>query len=308
MKKQSASSSRAEPNQTVISKIFLRWNTHLPSVGSLAMAAVFIATVSGVILAISYDIKEPYHSLQAMAIGNSAAVFFRGLHYWAAQLFLVLIFSHIIEHLARKGEKEVGWGIWLRLMIVLPITGYVMISGFILKGDPEGLLARRILGGLLQTIPLWGDRFEMAVLGPINDLQITYIHHSATAAVCLLFIMFEHMRRVWCGRESWVWIMSISVILTYGAGVGLHDGFDPIVKGPWYFLGMQEILGWTTRPGIVILCGALLLGLMAALPRLPGPASRGVKVSLGWLCVVYIVLSIIGGFFRGANWVWQWPL
>jgi hypothetical protein len=98
-------------------------------------------------------------------------------------------------------------------------------------------------------------------------------------------------------------------ILALGLTPGLHDGLDPIVKGPWYFLGLQEILHWTHRPVWVLWGGVLPFAALYAVRDLPAPDTRRVKRILLASGMAYGLLCLVGGFFRGENWsgVAVWP-
>ena len=90
---------------------------------------------------------------------------------------------------------------------------------------------------------------------------------------------------------------------------GLHDGLDPMVKGPWYFLGLQEILHWTPWPVVVIatLYGALVIPNAGAIvTTLLDPSLPAISVSLAtpqgslavWLHV--LAFDLIAG--KGLGW------
>jgi hypothetical protein len=89
-------------------------------------------------------------------------------------------------------------------------------------------------------------------------------------------------------------------------------------KAPWYFLGLQELLVYFT-PWIagVAIPVFVIIGLMA-IPYIDvGRQERQDTVvfiyekqirrlfSAG-LCL-WIVLTVVGLYFRGPNWAWQWP-
>ena len=87
-------------------------------------------------------------------------------------------------------------------------------------------------------------------------------------------------------------------------------------KAPWYFLGLQELVHYSAFVG-GILVPTLVLMLLAILPFLD-PAQRGVGIWFAperrWanrIFAVFVALSVlftlIGTFFRGANWAWIWP-
>jgi quinol-cytochrome oxidoreductase complex cytochrome b subunit len=87
-------------------------------------------------------------------------------------------------------------------------------------------------------------------------------------------------------------------------------------KAPWYFLGLQELVHYSAFTG-GILVPTLLLMLLVFLPFLD-PVPHGVGIWFAperrWanrifaVVVVFAVLfTLIGTFFRGANWAWVWP-
>jgi quinol-cytochrome oxidoreductase complex cytochrome b subunit len=84
-------------------------------------------------------------------------------------------------------------------------------------------------------------------------------------------------------------------------------------KAPWYFAALQELLSHF-HPMIagVLVPGAIVTGMFALpyLDRNPASSIRTRKVAVVTFTVflvVWIVLTIIGFAFRGANWGWVWP-
>ncbi len=87
-------------------------------------------------------------------------------------------------------------------------------------------------------------------------------------------------------------------------------------KAPWYFLGLQELVHYSALVGGVVI-PTLIAAALVALPyvdRSPGgsgrwfaPERRTANTVFTVLVVVFVVLTIIGTLFRGANWAWVWP-
>jgi len=89
-------------------------------------------------------------------------------------------------------------------------------------------------------------------------------------------------------------------------------------KAPWYFLGLQELLVYFT-PWIagVVIPVFVIIGLMA-IPYIDvGRQEKKDTVVFVYekqirrlfsagLCL-WIVLTVVGLYFRGPNWAWQWP-
>ena len=89
-------------------------------------------------------------------------------------------------------------------------------------------------------------------------------------------------------------------------------------KAPWYFLGLQELLVYFT-PWIagVAIPALAIIGLMA-IPYIDVGRQENTggfvfiyekqihRLFSAGLCI-WIVLTVIGLYFRGPNWSWQWP-
>ncbi len=275
--------------------------------GTIAFSSFIIAAITGVLLALPYDIKNAYDSIAMMLLTNPAGTFFRNLHYWSAQIFLIFSFLHIVDHFRRSTEVEVNSGVWIRLTFSLLFIFYIMISGFILKGDADGLQAFRILKSLIEEIPFIGNTIAFTFLGKEDDLQIVYINHIATATIFLWIIIVEHAKLFWTKTSTFVLSLIGIIFLSCIFTPSLHDGRNPIVKGPWYFLGFQEIFHWLPQPFWVIVFIAVVLIIFYLLPKFNIILSRIVKFGFLSIILIYLLLIVIGFFFRGENWKFVLP-
>jgi len=274
-----------------------------PTYGDLGFAAFVVAVLTGILLAIPYDVREPYASIARLRLANPAAAYFRNVHYWSAQLFLIFTALHVWDHLRQSTERNVARGAWMRLMLAFPLAAFVMVSGFMLKGDAEGLQAWRIISTVTASLPIVGPVLSVLFFGAGNgDLQIVYVHHVATASIFLWLLVVEHARAVWPRAVATLAIFAPVAVVSLFASPGLHDGLDPVVKGPWYFLGLQEMLHWLSHPVLSVVAGLVALGAVLALPWLSPRVSRLMKLGLAAALGIYLTLTAVGFFFRGANW------
>jgi quinol-cytochrome oxidoreductase complex cytochrome b subunit len=289
-------SEREPPGRLVTS----RWGTF----GDLATAAFVTAAASGAIIAVPYDPTDAYGSIAAVLLANPAASFFRNAHYWSGQVCLVLTLLHVWDHLAARTEGRVGVGVWLRLAVTVPLLAFIMLSGFMLRGDPEARQALRILTEATGQVPGVGSLLATFVFGATERLGLVYLQHAATATIIVWLFIIEHSRRVWPRIRAFLAVALLTLGLSLVLTPGLHDALDPVVKGPWYFLGLQEILHWTPWPRVVLLAGAATVAALFAV-RLGGPRSaRALTGGLLGLTVVYAALCLVGAFLRGENWGW----
>jgi len=275
--------------------------------GQISFAAFLIAAVSGVFLAIPFNIKNPVDSLSYMLLTNPGGVLFRNIHYWSAQIFLIFSILHIYDHLNKSTERDVKTGVWLRLTFSLLVIFFVMLSGFIIKGDADSVQAKRIITALFQYIPFIGKNLSLTFLGPDNDYQILYVQHIAVATIFLWIIIVEHSKLIWPKLKIVLYLLPVIILVGYLFPPQLHNGLNPIMKGPWYFLGLQEILHWLSYPFIIIVLILFYLTAVAFLPKYSIKYSVLTKRIIFISFVVYSILIIIGYYFRGEDWKFVMP-
>ncbi len=277
--------------------------------GGFAFASLLVVAVSGIGLALPFDAHKPYDSVALLLLTNPGARFYRNIHYFAAQIFLVLTLVHTWDHLRRSTERRLSAPMWARVTLSLPLVALLMLSGFILKGDAESVQALRIVSTVAGQIPLVGRSLAVAAFGPATgDLQVLYLHHIATATVLVWLIVAEHARAIWPKTLPVVLVFTVTAGLGLFISPTLHDGFDTLVRGPWYFLGVQELLHWTAHPGLVIAFICVVLCAVFWLPRLSEDRARRVKAALAVCVVGYGAITAFALVFRGENWSLVSPL
>lgn len=283
---------------------FLKFDTW----GFLAIANFLVCLLSGIFLAIPFDVDQPLDSITTMLLTNPGASFLRNAHYWSAQLFLIFTILHTWEYLKADRSKKTRKGVWLRLVISLFFVFYVMISGFILKADMDSQQARRIIDALANDVPLIGNLLAYSLIGKEGSYQVLYMQHIATATIFIVVIILEHARTIWTrGRTFFITALFIALLSVLWRAP-LHDNITPVVKGPWYFLGLQEILHWMTAPGWLLL---ILTGFLVLVYFIPKMNSRQAGISrriILYSFYGYMVLTAIAYFFRGQDWEWDWSM
>jgi len=288
-----------------ISHIFskLKFDTY----GWIAVSSLLVCTVSGIPLAVPYDVTSPFESLSLILLDNPAASFIRNLHFWSAQIFLIFTLIHVFDHFPKYTEYNLSKGVWFRLILSLVAVFFVMLTGFLLRGDPDAVQARQILSVLLLELPLAGRIIEYSLLGSPGSLQLIYIHHVATTTILIFIIFYEHAGSLWPKFYNFLLVFFLLVIISFFFRAPLHDGYNPVIKGPWYFVGLQEILHWLKNPSLVWWLILFLLLIMLLIRFSYGKVNKVFKRTLLLSVLVYILLTIIGYFFRGENWNWEIP-
>jgi quinol-cytochrome oxidoreductase complex cytochrome b subunit len=276
--------------------------------GSFAVASLLICAFSGAFLTVSYDSSHAYLSVTTLVTANPAASFIRNIHYWSAQLFLIFTILHAIENLLRSGELKIKSGsVWLRLVFSVIVAWYAMVSGFILKADPDSEQAQRILTSLLESIPVAGAGLRLMLAGSEGSFQLVYIQHAATATFLLIVLIAGHTRGL--KVKSWIGLTVILAVIFLSFALRAPLGTENIagVKGPWYFIGLQEMLHWLGKPSQALLVMVVLLLIFASIYFIKNKYTTLAKYLLFSLLIAYSLLTITGTFYRSSSWNWQWP-
>ncbi len=266
-----------------------------------------ICLISGIFVAIPYNVETPFLSISTMMVLNPAASFFRNIHFWSAQFFLIFVLIHIWDHFNKSEGIVLKRGIWFRLTLGILIIFLVMLTGFLLKGDTDSKQAWRILDSLLLGIPIIGDVLSSSLLGKEGSLQLVYVHHIATFTIIIVIITFEHSRKIWAKIPTLIAVLIVTLIISYFFTPPLHDGINTTIKGPWYFVGFQEILYWLSTPSISIGIIVLFLALVYIIPFSGQRVSFFSKRLLLIFTIIYFLLTLSGMFLRGENWKLVWP-
>lgn len=282
------------------------WSLIGDTFGGIAVSSLLVCVISGIVLAIPYQVSDPYLSLSQILLSNPSAVIARNLHYWSAQFFLVFTLIHMIDHFRISRERELRIGPWFRLLISVFIVFYALLSGFILKGDADSEQALLIFRSLFESIPLVGELLSQALLGNTESYLLLYVNHISLATIFIILILFEHARVIWGKAITFVIVFLFLLLLALFFQAPLHDNLNPVLKGPWYFLGLQEILHWMSRPGWIWLFIMILFLPLIFLPYIRRSHARYLKLFMLALLVFYAVLTFIAYFFRGEEWRWEW--
>jgi quinol-cytochrome oxidoreductase complex cytochrome b subunit len=287
-----------------------RWRYTLAAGGT----AIFLMLILGVtgILEMFYYVPNPQEaalSVQTITYHVPFGGFIRNLHYWAAQLLLIVSAIHLLRVVftaayshPRRFNYLLGLGLFI-LAFLLDFTGYV------LRWDVN--ICYPLLTGtnLLKTIPGIGTFLHRLALGGgeacSTGLLRFYIWHIFGLTIIAFILMVWHAFRV--RRDGGIAVpppklradnerisrnelvhREALAILVVGTVLILMASFLPApiapamtgnpivteeVRAPWFFLWVQQMLKWGDPFIFGILIPLGLLALLALIPYiLPKPA------------------------------------
>ncbi|MEI7421228.1 MAG: multiheme c-type cytochrome [Prolixibacteraceae bacterium] len=271
--------------------------------GWMAVSALIMCCISGVLLAIPYDFFKAYESVFELLMLNPVGSFIRNLHYWSAQLFFITFILHVYDHFSKSTETNIrSNGTWFFLSLVIIFAGYEMISGFMLKGDASAVQARMIITSMLESIPIAGKMLSSAFTGSGDHWLIVYVQHIATGTIFLFIGIYEHVRTLWPRLKTLFIVLLALLIISFFLRAPLGFLESNQLRGPWFFVGVQEMLHQTSHPGYVTALFILLIFSIFFLTQLPQKIRDYVKIGLLFAGVFYLFLTAFVFLFRGENW------
>lgn len=257
---------------------------YLPRIG---LASLILCVVSGIILSFQYrpfgNIFQNVEEITSMAPFGR---FFRQLHYGSGQLFVILMAFHTLEHFLKRRYRSFSKLQWTWLIFSLGLSFFALFTGFVLKGDKEGLFAGSIFMNILRTIPLAGNSISRLFVVPGRSLLfLPYLYHVLFLPALIVFFLKDHIRE-WIPDRRFMFVATVGLFLfALFAPTRLDippDSPVPLVEGPWFFLGIQSLLK-VIQP---LWAGLIIPGLFAAsLFSLPLAGERTGR------CLHYLVIT-----------------
>lgn len=262
--------------------------------GSVTTAALFWALLSGVIVAYQYEVFSPFVSTVAMNTLIPFGGFFRSLHYWSAQIFFLGMLWHTFERLCDASlysGRLIRWGL---LAGTVPMAVLALFTGYVLKWDATGRAAGHIAENLLLSVPVLGVQLNRFLVAVSEDgLMRVYAAHIGLSLGLWWLGTWFHTRRVTFTYNDAGVVLLVCALLSIVLEAPLEQGaLEPnIIKGPWFFLGVQELLKHIAPfwAGIVFPAVPVLSLTLLPLTRLH---KLCVGVMVGW-CVIYTGLTLL---------------
>ncbi len=242
------------------------------------MSALVICLVSGIVLVFQYQpAGNVFQNMEEITTLIPFGWLFRKVHYASGQLFVILMLLHTIDHFLRKRYKNYSVKTWVLLVIPLGLCFFELFTGFILKGDKEGIFAGQIFMNILKGIPLIGPPVSRLLIVPGNDFfLLPYLYHCFFLPVLILYLIRQHIRPWFQDRKTFfagiLFFMVYALLMPQPMDIPPEAAVKDIAS-PWFFLGIQTllktlnpVLAGIVLPGIFLLC-LLLLPVCAKMSR-----------------------------------------
>lgn len=248
--------------------------------GGICLFLFGLQFVTGMTLALYY---VPHHEYANKSIADivtrlNMGWFFRSLHHWGAHLAILALLVHVFSTLLLKAYRKPRELVWVTGFILLGITVFFGLSGYLLIWDERAFAAVRVATGGAGNLPVIGGFIQSFLRGGIDVTGDTlirfYAFHVSILPVITLFIAGLHMVIVLYHGMSvppslqdtpqrtvpffpnilykdiiiWLLVLGITVTLATVLPPEIGKKADPLAPAPenikpeWYFLFLFQTL------------------------------------------------------------------
>lgn len=260
--------------------------------GGGSLISLFLSILSGIVVALQYESSEPFYSTSAIELVVPYGSFWRGLHYYSSQAFFLLLLAHLAVVLW-KNEVEFRRGAWIRLCATLPCGVLLLFTGYVLRGDATGEAAGAIAEHICLSVPLIGAQlndllFDLAGSG----LRKVYAHHVIGLVVLGGMAAWPHLRRYTARWRNHLVLVLVTVLVAIAVPAPMEPNRFGLlfIAGPWFFLGLQELLRFLSPFVAGVLTPLLPVALLFWLPAASRPRAV-VLLAIGLWLLVYGALT-----------------
>jgi len=262
--------------------------------GGQALVCLYVSILSGIVLALQYNPAEPFYSSATLELVVPYGRFWRALHFYSSQAFFLLLLLHLMVILQQKGYIAPRIP-WLRLMASLPIALLLLFTGYVLRGDATGEAAGAIAEHIALSIPVLGQPlnqllFDISAAG----MRKVYANHLIGLMALGMFSLWPHLKKYQIRPSHQIQ----SALLVFLVCLILPAPMEPArigmthIAGPWFFLGLQELLRFVPPFWAGVIVPALVLTALFLYPKSPEQQKTTNSCILIW-CGFYTLLTLI---------------
>lgn len=248
--------------------------------GGLTLFLFVLQFITGMALALYYvpHAEHAHKSIIEIVTKLNLGWLFRSLHHWGAQLAIVTLFIHLFSTLLLKSYRKPRELIWVTGFLLLVISIFFGLSGYLLLWDERAFAAVRVATGGAGNLPVLGEFIKNFLRGGIDVTGETlirfYAFHAAILPVVTLVLIGLHVVLVQFhgmsvplsqqGRQgrpvpffpnllykdTIIWLLCLGVVVTLAVlfPPEIAKKADPLAPAPdnikpeWYFLFLFQTL------------------------------------------------------------------
>lgn len=253
--------------------------------GAKSLVSLYISVLSGVVLALQYDFSNPFYSALSLDLLLPYGAFWRSLHFYSSQIFFLFSVVHLVAVLVGPSQQY-SLKKWMWLSATLPLSLLLLFTGYVLRGDYTGESAGHIAENICISIPIVGNMINSLLFSISGDgMKRVYANHVIGLGVFWGIFAWDHLRRyrVHMMRHGWLIFFILLIPVVWDAPMELMKGGVFYISGPWFFLGLQELLRYLPVFWAGVFFPMLLLVAVVFLQQRTPLGKRAQLFSCGWL-------------------------
>lgn len=216
----------------------------------ISVALFNVSMLSGLIVAFVYKPDIAYESVQKLTYLIPYGSFFRELHYFSSEAFLVAVLLHVALEIV-KIKINIDESSWNYSLLAFLLLFFIMFTGYVLKADLSGFSAGEVSISLLKQTPLL-DNFLPLFQDNSMFVWKFYLWHILFLPILLTYAIYVHVKNL--KTKYFIIGLGITVfcmiVFTMPKDIP-HESISLHVEGPWFFLGAENLLMLGTNPILV---------------------------------------------------------
>jgi quinol-cytochrome oxidoreductase complex cytochrome b subunit len=280
------------------------------ALGGLCLVLVMILMGTGMLMLLTYQPfpELAYGSVQALENQFIFGRMIRSMHYFAANLLVILISCHVLRVFftgGYQGKRKVNWIIGVCILSLVLLSCF---TGYLLPWDQTAFWAVTICINMFDYVPA-GSFLKGLVISPDGvsgkTLQLFFTLHTSLIPATLILLLATHFWKIRKARGVVIpgqnslenndkppmvktnpnlllregvaalvllaLVMVLALFFDAPLDAMANAGLSPNpAKAPWYFSGFQELLLHFHPFVAVFIIPALLFSLLLYLPFKPG--------------------------------------
>ncbi|MFH1216011.1 MAG: cytochrome b N-terminal domain-containing protein [Pseudomonadota bacterium] len=212
--------------------------------GAKSLVALYISVVSGIVVAWQYAPENPFYSASSLDLLIPFGLFWRSLHFYSSQIFFLLSIIHLLVILFGTAPR-LSLGKWIWLNATMPVALLLLFTGYVLRGDATGESAGLIAENICLAIPVVGKMINSLLFAISEEgMKRVYANHVIGLAVLWVIFAWDHLRRyrVQVSEHGGLIVAILGVAVMWNAPMEPMQLGVFHISGPWFFLGLQELL------------------------------------------------------------------
>ena len=216
--------------------------------GGLALFLLVIQVITGMVLSFYYVpyFEQAHKSVIEIVTKLNMGWFFRSLHHWGAQIAIVVVLVHLWSTLLLKAYRKPRELIWFSGCVLLGISIFFGLSGYLLLWDERAFAAVRVATGGAGNLPVIGPFIKSFLRGGIDVTGETLIRFYAFHVSVLPFVT--------------VLLIAIHILLVqyHGMSVPLSVKCEKVKQTPFFpNLFYNDLIIWLIALGVVVTLATL---------------------------------------------------